>query len=111
MSKRSRYFGIECLHCSKPVKNGLVALCSTYYAYTDSAGNPMVTTARPIRYRGGERRVPEAIRIVYHRRCLERILSDAPLDPKEEAGLFEEYRDKLVREYYGDDDDDEGEER
>ena len=91
MNGRSRYKGLSCLHCHKPVKDGRAVLCSTYYIRGDGRPGDRVTTYSTIRIG------PEwMIRIVYHRKCMEGILARGPLDPEVEASMFDEYRARLV---------------
>jgi hypothetical protein len=107
MNRRSRYRGIRCLHCHKPISEGRVGLASTYYVLPWRP-SPRVSTQRMRRHGFGDEEI--CIRVVYHRKCVEKILTAGPLDPEVEVSLFEDYRDQLLQEYEEFDDDPDSEE-
>lgn len=95
MNSRSRYKGRQCLHCHKHVADGRVGLASTYYIYNHTTGRPWVMTQRLTKMTdpGIE------VRVVYHRKCIEKILTNGLLDPEVERTMFEEYRDSLAEQF------------
>jgi hypothetical protein len=117
MNDRSRYKGIECMHCNKPVINGRVALCSTFYVrpfYDDGdlIENPTVTSWSLNEADERERSNnlgffieddPEeiCIRVVYHRACVEKILTNpnGPFDPEVLKSMYAEYREQLLERF------------
>jgi hypothetical protein len=97
MSRRSVYRGAYCLYCHKPIKEGRAALASTYYVINDIR-RPMVHTQSRLRYlTNWQDTIKELeLRVVYHRACIERILSHAPLEPEVDTMHFEDYRAALL---------------
>jgi hypothetical protein len=123
MNNRSRYKGINCMHCNRSVVNGRVALCSTFYVrpfYDDGdlIENPVVTAwslnDADERERSNHlgfsleddrRRQPQPeevrIRVVYHRSCVEKILTNpnGPYDPEVIKSMYDEYREQLLERF------------
>lgn len=100
MNRRSRYRGRSCFHCHRPVKDGQAALASTYYVRPTSK-RPWVSSQSRGRFGADwDNDVAELeLRIVYHRACIEQILTRTPLDPEDELAQFNEYRHKLLVRY------------
>lgn len=120
MNKRSRYHGIACMYCHRPVADGRVALCSTYYVYPSlqdgnwsdraavwgysvnesrerqDAKNPVIGQ-KLTDYRPAEIKV----KVVYHRKCMEKILTNprGPYDPEVVASMYDEYREQLLERF------------
>lgn len=109
MSERSRYRGLECMYCNRKITNGRVALASTFYVsptkwrtyagWKASEQDPTKVLVNPVMaaHRQWKMFPPLEIqvRIVYHRRCIEKVLSRGPYDVREEASMFDRYREGL----------------
>lgn len=95
MSPRSVYKGRYCLHCHKPVQDGRAVLASTYYIIPTRT-TPIVRTQRQNYGLVGLDEDEIEMRVVYHRSCIEKILSHAPLEPEVEQANFDDYRNQLL---------------
>lgn len=108
MNKRSRYRGLACMYCHRRVTDGRVALCSTYYVYPTLGdgdwAKQTVTRAHSLN-KADDTAVlarPEfKVKVVYHRRCMEKILTNprGPYDPEVEQSMYEEYRGQLLERF------------
>lgn len=108
MNRRSRYRGNPCLHCHKPVRDDQVFFGSTYYVSIDLHGvtSPTLRTFSKWAAYARESRpfirepLPELeIKTVYHRACIEKILSRGPLDREVERSMFDQYRNQLAEQF------------
>lgn len=118
IGKRSVYRGLKCLHCHRKVTDGRAVLASTYYVcagypssvHTQSQGHWL---KRQIFHghsvyaasSGYDDHLYDEIqvRVVYHRRCIEKILFGAPVDPEVEEADFDAYRAGLLERFGIDD--------
>lgn len=103
MGRRSVYHGLACFHCGDRIKDGRAAIVSTYYVHPrhDEENKGWVSAYSRLRFlaKHGVEMTELEVRIAYHRRCVERILAKAPLEPEEEAKRFDSYRDNLLERY------------
>lgn len=108
MNKRSRYKGLDCMYCNRLVVDGRVAVCSTLYVYPNERGGAFTfsySVKDMIRRRvAGAEPVSEneiQVRVVWHRKCLEKILTNprGPFDPEVEASMYDEYREQLLERF------------
>lgn len=107
------------MYCHRPVADERVALCSTFYVYPSlSDGNwndKAMVTSYSINDRE-ERNPPKGlaalntsmlkraeikVKVVYHRRCMEKILTNprGPYDPEVVQSMYEEYREQLLERF------------
>lgn len=129
IGKRSVYRGLKCMHCHRKVHDGSAVLASTFYVcarypklvHTQSQGNwlkrsIMFGTGRtvgkvstsgypvPVTFNIDDVIDDEIeVRVVYHRRCIEKILLRAPVDPEVEEADFDAYRLALMERFGIDD--------
>lgn len=107
MNPRSRYHGMPCMHCHRKVATGRVALCSTYFLLVDPAKSRSVYLTTQSKKRWLTKKgftivegfMELQVRVVYHRACLEKILTGSAEDPEKVASRFEVYRGELAEEY------------
>lgn len=91
MNRRSRYRGKICLHCHHSVRDDQVALASTYYVDPNDNGGPVLSYQTP--------RSCVEVKVVYHRKCVDKILMKDMYDRDVEKEMFEEYRNLMIERY------------
>lgn len=94
MSHRSVYRGESCMHCGQRIAVGRAFFGSTYYV---DPKYPDWVRAYRVNKRDADRQVE--IRIAYHRTCIERVLTNAPVDREQAIEQLETYRERLLEQY------------
>lgn len=87
MSHRSVYWQLTCERCGKKVKQGEPFLGTTLFVDTDRIVRHFELGA-----------VEFEVRLIWHRRCMDIILQNAPVDPDSPVTIsrFERYRERLL---------------